>query len=376
MELVNSLTSASFLHRGGEASIYKVQGESSRAYSFKWYNRGVSFDDGTISKLQKLNVPGVYRILESGSMEGRSYIIYDFVEGIPSAELSPMPLAFALHSLRKVVSALQTLHGAGISHGDINPSNVFFDRAASPVLMDFGIVGPGVLHFSAPERFTGVAPSEKSDLFSLGTLLYSWVTGGPLLKGETFEEIREGMAKLSSEKIGLGLMGMAEAGKIALSPEDLSVLDPLWKGLLQPSPESRVEDLEELDELLEIALEKLGGEGVHLARQQERLCEGISGILEKSGAKTLENVELPFLKRENSSKTTKKGFYLAFVLFILILLVLVSFIFFGGKASSVDETGALLMQKTRDSQLQSAPDSVNMPDMEGVLERLKSEESE
>ena len=376
MALVDSLTSASFLHRGGEASIYKVQGESSKAYSFKWYNKGVSFDKGTIGKLQKLNVPGVYRILESGMVEGRSYIIYDFVEGAPSAELSPMPLAFALHSMRKVVSALQALQGAGISHGDINPSNVFFDRSAVPVLMDFGIVGPGVLHFSAPERFTGAAPSEKSDLFSLGALLYFWVSGETLLKGETFEEIREGMGKLSSERIGLSLMDMAQAGKVELSPEDLSVLDPLWKGLLQPSPESRVEDLEELDELLEIALEKLGGEGVHLARQQEQLCKSISGIIEKNGAKALENANLPFLKREKPSKTRKKGFYLALVLFILILVTLALFMVFGGKGPSVDETGALLMQKTRDSQLQSAPDSVNMPDMEGVLERLKPEESE
>ena len=67
---------------------------------------------------------------------------------------------------------------------------------------------------------------------------------------------------------------------------------------------------------------------------------------------------------------------MALVLFILILVTLASFVVFGGKGSSVDETGALLMQKTRDSQLQSAPDSVNMPDMEGVLERLKPEESE
>lgn len=376
MALVDSLTSASFLHRGGEASIYKVQGESSKAYSFKWYNKGVSFDKGTIGKLQKLNVPGVYRILESGMVEGRSYIIYDFVEGAPSAELSPMPLAIALHSMRKVVSALQALQGAGISHGDVNPYNVFFDRSAVPVLMDFGIVGPGVLHFSAPERFTGAAPSEKSDLFSLGALLYFWVSGETLLKGETFEEIREGMGKLSSERIGLSLMDMAQAGKVELSPEDLSVLDPLWKGLLQPSPESRVEDLEELDELLEIALEKLGGEGVHLARALENFGQGISEILQKNETKTLEKADLPFLNSGKRSKKGKKGFYFGACLFILIVLVLVALAFFGRNETSVDETGALLMQKTRDSQMQAAPDSVEMPNLEGVLERLKPEEGE
>ena len=188
MELVRSFTSASFIHQGGEACIYKVQGESSKTYSFKWYNAGVSYDASVIEKLQKLNVPGVYRILESGAVEGRPYIVYDYVDGVSSKELSPMPLGVALHSLRKIVAALQFLRGAGISHGDINPSNVFFDRSASPVLMDFGIVGPGALHYSAPERFSGAAPSEKSDLFSLGALLYFWVAGEPLLEGETFED--------------------------------------------------------------------------------------------------------------------------------------------------------------------------------------------
>ena len=59
-----------------------------------------------------------------------------------------------------------------------------------------------------------------------------------------------------------------------------------------------------------------------------------------------------------------------------IVLALVALAFFGRSETSVDETGALLMQKTRDSQMQAAPDSVEMPNLEGVLERLKPEEGE
>ena len=376
MDLVRSFTSASFIHQGGEACIYKVQGESSKTYSFKWYNAGVSYDASVIEKLQKLNVPGVYRILESGAVEGRPYIVYDYVDGVSSKELSPMPLGVALHSLRKIVAALQALRGAGISHGDINPSNVFFDRSASPVLMDFGIVGPGALHYSAPERFSGAAPSEKSDLFSLGALLYFWVAGEPLLEGETFEEIRGAMENLGPEKIGLSLLEKIQAKKVSLSPEDLSLLEPLWKGLLQPSPDARLEDLEELDELLEIALEKHGGVGVQLARTLENFGQRISEILQKNETKTLEKADLPFLNSGISPKKGKKGFYFGACLFILIVLALVALAFFGRSETSVDETGALLMQKTRDSQMQAAPDSVEMPNLEGVLERLKPEEGE
>ena len=77
-----------------------------------------------------------------------------------------------------------------------------------------------------------------------------------------------------------------------------------------------------------------------------------------------------------SPKKGKKGFYFGACLFILIVLVLVALAFFGRSETSVDETGALLMQKTRDSQMQAAPDSVEMPNLEGVLERLKPEEGE
>lgn len=77
-----------------------------------------------------------------------------------------------------------------------------------------------------------------------------------------------------------------------------------------------------------------------------------------------------------SPKKGKKVFYFGACLFILIVLVLVALAFFGRSETSVDETGALLMQKTRDSQMQAAPDSVEMPNLEGVLERLKPEEGE
>jgi len=197
-----------------------------------------------------------------------------------------------------------------------------------------------------------------------------------LLEGETFEEIRGAMETLGPEKIGLSLLEKIQAKKVSLSPEDLSLLEPLWKGLLEPSPDARLEDLEELDELLEIALEKHGGVGVQLARALENFGQRISEILQKNETKTLEKADLPFLNSGKRSKKGKKGFYFGACLFILIVLALVALVFFGRSKTSVDETGALLMQKTRDSQMQAAPDSVEMPNLEGVLERLKPEEGE
>ena len=113
-----------------------------------------------------------------------------------------------------------------------------------------------------------------------------------------------------------------------------------------------------------------------LARALENFGQRISEILEKNETKTLEKADLPFLNSGISPKKGKKVFYFGACLFILIVLVLVALAFFGRSETSVDETGALLMQKTRDSQMQAAPDSVEMPNLEGVLERLKPEEGE
>ncbi len=382
MSIIRSIPSGELLHRGGEAALYKVKC-GSKLYTLKLYNSGTAYDQKAVEAVAKVaagsiagikNTTGIYRIAEYGTIGENAYVLYDYIDGVSSKELSPMPLEFVLHSLRQAVAALMELQKAGISHGDISPDNVFFDRDGCPVLIDFGIRGPGTLKFSAPERIDGQVPSEKADLFSLGTLFFFWITGDSLFAGSNFDEIRDAIKHANQQRPGEILFGKISSG-LNIKPETLSLLEPIWKGTIATEPGSRAESLEELDELLEIALDSLGGQGVRLSRLAEGVREKISGILEKNGTKTLEKVDFPFFEEKKAKNPSLKRWILATAVFIFLVMAAACVFLASGKSPSVDDTGEALLQKSRSHEME-LQDSVKMPNLEGVLKKLEPEESE
>ena len=376
MSIVRSIPSGKLLHRGGEAALYKVEC-GSRQYTLKLYNSGTACNQKvveTVAKDAATCATGTYRIAEYGTIGENTYILYDYIDGVSSKELSPMPLEFALHSLRQVVATLATLQKAGISHGDLNPDNVFFNRGGKPVLIDFGIRGPGALKFSAPERIDGHAPSEKADLFSLGALFFFWITGDTLFAGSNFDEIHNAVKHADQLRAGEILFSKITSG-LDIKPEALSLLEPIWKGTLATKPENRTEDLEELDELLEIALDSLGGQGVRLSCLAEDIRKEISGILEKNGTKTLEKVDFPFFEEKKAKDPSLKRWILAAAVFIFLVIAVAGLFLASDKSPSVDDTGKALLQKSRSHEME-LQDSVKMPNLEGVLKKLEPEESE
>lgn len=256
--VLDSMTDCYLLHSGGESSIYKVSADG-RDCVLKWYKPGISFDKDVLETLENSRISNLYRVVEFGERDGSAYLVYDFVDGVPSNNLNRMPVPVALQALRYVAFALGRTSKLDVSHGDLHPSNVIFtvvekdgSRELFPVLIDFGIVGPGALAYAAPERFLGKQPSEKSDLFSLGLLLYRWISGSDLIEANGYDDFASKVTAVGevniSEKLYLGLN---------LDPEFISALEPLWQGLLATDPENRVEDFDELDELLEIAIGKV-----------------------------------------------------------------------------------------------------------------------
>ena len=115
------------MHRGGEAELYRVESGSGKKLTLKLYKDGLEYDARVIESLQKLSLPGIYHIVESGHVDGRAYVLYDFIDGVCSRDLSPLPLDLALFYLRKLVVSLKELLQRGVSHGDICPDNVFFE---------------------------------------------------------------------------------------------------------------------------------------------------------------------------------------------------------------------------------------------------------
>ena len=380
--LLDSVAGAVLLHQGGEASIYLLN-IGGKPFVLKWYNDGFSFDENVVENAYKVRNSGLYRIEEWGERDGTPYLIYDFVEGIVSDKLGKMPVAVAIFALRQVVATLVALQKQGVSHGDLSPANVIFavdgaddNKAAGSatldlrtVLIDCGIVGPGALAYAAPERFQGKHADEKSDLFSLGLLLYRWIAGEDLVHADGYEQFAEQMANIDNVNVTEKLYATGDFG----SPEgaqQLSALEPVWAGLLRSDVAERVEDLDELDELLEIALDKIvHGEvalvtlvtqfaGAVLTAQKDSDLTG-AGRPGNAVLKVPNRLEkdLPFVvrKKKNGLKWGVLG------VLILILALIVLLLSSGTMRFGIDAAGDQLLKRSRN--MESSTEGEKVPNL-------------
>lgn len=381
--LLDSVTGGCLLHQGGEASIYLLN-IGGASYVLKWYNDGYSFDEDVVERAYKVRTPGLYHVEEWGKRNGNPYLIYDYVDGFASDKLGRIPVAVALVALRQVASTLSALRKQGVSHGDLSPANVIFtvenaravgERAKvagfglRSVVIDCGIVGPGALAYAAPERFQGRHADEKSDLFSLGLLLYRWIAGEDLISAEGYEQFAEQMANVEnlnvSEKLYSTLAFDSSEGAV-----QLKALEALWAGLLRSDPSERVEDFDELDEIIEIALDKVAGGEISLAAHISQFLESRLAETENpdfNGSVTSDNTVqkvpnalekgLPFVvcKKNNWLKWGALG------ALILILILIVLLLSSGTMSFGIDATGDRLLKRSRS--MEPSTESEKTPDL-------------
>ena len=347
VSILDKACDCALLHRGGEADVYELECGEDR-YALKWYHDGSRYEASVIERLKHLNISGLYRVRESGVRENTPYLVYDFLDGVSSAEVPAMPVAVALQLLRNLVQTLVSLDKENIHHGDINPANVMLCKSGQhlqAVLIDCGIVGPGALAYAAPERFQGKPASAKSDLYSLGMLLFRWVAGQDLLDSQDYNELASQAFAIDSIDVSSRLYEMD-----CCSASELSALSPLWKVLLRSDSENRVEDFDELDELLEIALDSMGVGEVTAQTALQKFAMGLfdekTGRKFPAGESTSLKMAFPYKKRDGQSGKTKLKMAI-FALFGLILFVMVFFVCVGTKSPDIDETGNLLLQKSR-----------------------------
>ncbi len=148
-----------------------------------------------------LNHPNILTIHEIGETNGTHYIATEFIEGQTLRERmtgAPMQLGEALQVAEQVASALAAAHEAGIIHRDIKPENIMVRRDALVKVLDFGLaklakqqaldseaatrgriteIVMGTVPYMSPEQVLGCELDHRSDLFSLGVLLYEMATG-------------------------------------------------------------------------------------------------------------------------------------------------------------------------------------------------------
>ena len=151
-----------------------------------------------------LSHPNIVAVYDVSSCDGVEYIVMELIDGITLKQYLEKRGAInwkeAVHFAKQIAKALSHAHQRGIVHRDIKPQNIMLLRDGTIKVADFGIAALederqdssealGSIHYIAPEQARGNDPDARSDLYSLGVVMYEMLSGQKPFTGETITEI-------------------------------------------------------------------------------------------------------------------------------------------------------------------------------------------
>src|SRR5512133_4093661 len=247
------------LGTGGMANVYLAEDEVlGRRVAIKILNDRHAGDDQFVERFRReaknaasLSHPNIVSIYDRGEAEGTYYIAMEYLDGRSLKELivarGPAPIHLAVDYARQILSALRFAHRHGIVHRDIQQHNVLVDGAGRVKVTDFGIARAGTSQMTetgsivgtaqslSPEQARGGEVDPRSDLYSLGIVLYELLTGKTPFEGETPVEIA--MKHLSN----------APQPPSKLRPDIPRELDMVVLRALAKSPDDRYQSADEME---------------------------------------------------------------------------------------------------------------------------------
>ena len=299
---------------GGMAVVYKALCHSINRYvAVKILKGDCAVDEGLRNRFSSeahtvgmLNHPNIVTIYDIGNEEDLYYIVMELIVGCNLKEFmqkkgAKMDYKEALHFAIQISQALIHAHGKGIIHRDIKPQNIIILDNGSIKVTDFGIARlssvqnslttgtMGSVHYISPEQARGTEVDARTDIYSLGVVMYEMLTGVLPFDGDT------------AVSVALKHINETPLQPSVLDPNIPPELERITMKAMSKEKENRYSSAAELLEDLERFRKKLSGEALAEEVRKEQKAEQ-----KREGVSLLSEGVRPVKRREPNRKTYRK----------------------------------------------------------------------
>ena len=195
---------------GSMSSVFRAHDRLlERSVAIKVLHEQYSADEDYVERFRRearsvaqLAHPNIVTVIDRGEEDGRQYIVFEYVEGENLKGLlshGALPVDQALRYGLQIAGALDFAHKRGLVHRDVKPQNVLLTEEGEPKVTDFGIARSvdvqsvtqsgtvlGTSDYIAPEQARGEQVDQRTDIYSLGVMLYELLTGEVPYSGDNF----------------------------------------------------------------------------------------------------------------------------------------------------------------------------------------------
>jgi eukaryotic-like serine/threonine-protein kinase len=258
---------------GGMSNVFRAHDRLlERTVALKILHEQYTRDDDYVERFRrearavaKLAHPNIVTVIDRGEQDGRQFIVFEYVDGPNLKDLTrngPLEVRDAIGLTLQVARALSFAHDRGLVHRDVKPQNVLLNEDGQAKVTDFGIARSldvqgvtqtgtvlGTSDYIAPEQARGQKVDPKTDIYSLGAVLYELLVGEVPFSGDNFVAV-------AMRHVNEPVPSVQDA-----RPDCPARLDFAIQRAMAKDPEDRFASMDDLVAELEACLAELDGRG-------------------------------------------------------------------------------------------------------------------